>query len=153
LALPATPFEVSEPVTIEISSRALVRVEGAWYSTPSQQHRHRAIPKLHGDLVKRADRVTDPGVVVNEVKLTEFLDGALDCALSLGLARYVGFVEKGAAAGFPAFACGGFAPFLVEVGDDDGARPMPVAAPVITATLLSSLPIAILLEHEPAGPL
>ncbi|MBV8775383.1 MAG: IS21 family transposase [Deltaproteobacteria bacterium] len=36
LLLPASTFEVSEPVTVEISSRALVRVEGAWYSTPSR---------------------------------------------------------------------------------------------------------------------
>jgi transposase len=42
LALPATPFEVSEPVAVEISSRALVRVAGAWYSTPSRWARLRA---------------------------------------------------------------------------------------------------------------
>jgi hypothetical protein len=42
LLLPAAPFEVSEPVTVEISSRALVRVEGAWYSTPSRWARLRA---------------------------------------------------------------------------------------------------------------
>jgi transposase len=42
LALPAAPFEVSEPVTVEISSRALVRIEGAWYSTPSRWARLRA---------------------------------------------------------------------------------------------------------------
>jgi transposase len=42
MALPATPFEVSEPVTVEISSRALVRVEGAWYSAPSHWARLRA---------------------------------------------------------------------------------------------------------------
>jgi transposase len=42
MALPSTPFEVSEPVTVEISSRALVRVEGAWYSTPSHWARLRA---------------------------------------------------------------------------------------------------------------
>lgn len=42
LLLPAAPFEVSEPITVEISSRALVRVEGAWYSTPSRWARLRA---------------------------------------------------------------------------------------------------------------
>jgi hypothetical protein len=42
LLLPASTFEVSEPVTVEISSRALVRVEGAWYSTPSRWARLRA---------------------------------------------------------------------------------------------------------------
>ena len=40
--LPAAPCEVSEPITVEISSRALVRVEGAWYSTPSRWARLRA---------------------------------------------------------------------------------------------------------------
>jgi hypothetical protein len=42
LLLPAAPCEVSEPVTVEISSRALVRVEGVWYSTPSRWARLRA---------------------------------------------------------------------------------------------------------------
>jgi hypothetical protein len=42
LLLPTAPFEVSEPITVEISSRALVRVEGAWYSTPSRWARLRA---------------------------------------------------------------------------------------------------------------
>jgi transposase len=42
MALPAAPFEVNEPVTVEISSRALVRVEGAWYSAPSRWARLRA---------------------------------------------------------------------------------------------------------------
>ena len=42
LLLPAVPFEVSEPVAVEISSRALVRIEGAWYSTPSRWARLRA---------------------------------------------------------------------------------------------------------------
>jgi Mu transposase, C-terminal domain len=42
LLLPASTFEVSEPVTVEISSRALVRVKGAWYSTPSRWARLRA---------------------------------------------------------------------------------------------------------------
>ena len=41
MALPSTPFEVSGPVTVEISSRALVRVEGAWYSAPSRWARLR----------------------------------------------------------------------------------------------------------------
>ena len=42
MALSATPFEVSEPVTVKISSRALVRVEGAGYSAPSHWARLRA---------------------------------------------------------------------------------------------------------------
>jgi hypothetical protein len=44
LLLPAAPCEVSEPITVEISSRALVRVEGAWYFDavalgPAARHR------------------------------------------------------------------------------------------------------------------
>jgi len=42
LALPAASFEVSEPAMVDISSRALVRIEGAWYSTPSRWARLRA---------------------------------------------------------------------------------------------------------------
>jgi hypothetical protein len=34
LALSATSFDISEPIPVEISSRALVRVEGGWYSVP-----------------------------------------------------------------------------------------------------------------------
>ena len=57
LALPAASFEVSEPAIVDISSRALVRIEGAWYSTPfpvgatarDRLHRGGANPPgLHG---------------------------------------------------------------------------------------------------------
>ncbi len=36
LPLPATSFEVRKPVPVEISSRSMVRIEGAWYSVPSR---------------------------------------------------------------------------------------------------------------------
>ena len=36
LPVPATTFEVRKPIPVEISSRALVRIEGAWYSVPSR---------------------------------------------------------------------------------------------------------------------
>jgi hypothetical protein len=60
------------------------------------------------------------------------------------------------AAVLTAFADGRLAAFLIEVGNDYGCslageadggvpRPIPLAAPVITATLLSSVPIA----HSP----
>jgi transposase len=52
MTLPATPFEVSEPVTVEISSRALVKVEGAWYSTPSRWARLRATAYIGVDQVR-----------------------------------------------------------------------------------------------------
>lgn len=51
-ALPAMPFEVSEPVTVEISSRALVKVEGGWYSTPSRWARLRATAYIGVDQVR-----------------------------------------------------------------------------------------------------
>jgi hypothetical protein len=52
MTLPTTPFEVSEPVTVEISSRALVKVEGAWYSTPSRWARLRATAYIGVDQVR-----------------------------------------------------------------------------------------------------
>jgi hypothetical protein len=63
--LPATPFEVSEPVTVEISSRALVKVEGGWYSTPSRWARRRATAYLGVEqirLVCLGESVTHPRV-------------------------------------------------------------------------------------------
>ena len=36
LPVPATSFEVRKPIPVEISSRAMVRIEGAWYSVPSR---------------------------------------------------------------------------------------------------------------------
>jgi transposase len=63
--LPAAPFEVSEPVTVEISSRALVKVEGGWYSTPSRWARLRATAYLGVDqirLVCMDESVTHPRV-------------------------------------------------------------------------------------------
>lgn len=65
MALPAAPFELSEPVTVEISSRALVKVEGGWYSTPSRWARLRATAYLGVDqirLVCMDESVTHPRV-------------------------------------------------------------------------------------------
>jgi len=36
LQLPATSFEVRKAVPVEVSSRSMVRIEGAWYSVPSR---------------------------------------------------------------------------------------------------------------------
>jgi hypothetical protein len=65
LLLPAAPFEISEPITVEISSRALVRVEGAWYSTPSRWARLRATAFVGVEgirLVCMGERVLHPRV-------------------------------------------------------------------------------------------
>jgi transposase len=65
LLLPAAPFEVSEPILVEISSRALVRVEGAWYSTPSRWARLRATAFVGVEeirLVCMGERVLHPRV-------------------------------------------------------------------------------------------
>ena len=65
LLLPASTFEVSEPVMVEISSRALVRVEGAWYSTPSRWARLRATAFIGVEeirLVCRGESVIHPRV-------------------------------------------------------------------------------------------
>ena len=65
MALSATAFEISEPVTVEISSRALVKVEGGWYSVPSRWARLRATAYLGVDQVRLVcmdESVTHPRV-------------------------------------------------------------------------------------------
>jgi hypothetical protein len=65
LLLPAAPLEVSEPLTVEVSSRALVRVEGAWYLTPSRWARLNATAYLGVDDVRiiiMGESVTHPRV-------------------------------------------------------------------------------------------
>ena len=42
MPLPGSAFEVSRTVTVEISSRSMVLIEGAWYSVPSRWARLRA---------------------------------------------------------------------------------------------------------------
>ena len=46
LPVPATSFEVRKPIPVEISSRAMVRIEGAWYSVPSRWARLNATAYL-----------------------------------------------------------------------------------------------------------
>jgi transposase len=65
LAAPATSFEVSRVVPVEISSRALVKVEGGWYSVPSRWARLRAtayIGVTEVRLVCMDESVTHPRV-------------------------------------------------------------------------------------------
>ena len=52
LPLPAVSFEVRKPVPVEISSRAMVRIEGAWYSVPSRWARLNATAYLGVDDVR-----------------------------------------------------------------------------------------------------
>jgi hypothetical protein len=65
LALPATSFDISEPIPVEISSRALVRVEGGWYSVPSRWAPLRATAYVGVDQVRLVcmdESVTHPRV-------------------------------------------------------------------------------------------
>lgn len=50
--LPSAAFEVSRMVPVEISSRALVKVEGAWYSVPSRWARLRATAYVGVDQIR-----------------------------------------------------------------------------------------------------
>lgn len=61
--LPATSFEVRKPVPVEISSRSMVRIEGAWYSVPSRWARLSAIAYIGVDDVRitcMGESVTHP---------------------------------------------------------------------------------------------
>ena len=63
LPLPATSFEVRKPVPVEISSRSMVRIEGAWYSVPSRWARLGAIAYIGVDDVRitcMGESVTHP---------------------------------------------------------------------------------------------
>jgi transposase len=65
LGLSATSFDISEPIPVEISSRALVRVEGGWYSVPSRWARLRATAYVGVDQVRLVcmdESVTHPRV-------------------------------------------------------------------------------------------
>jgi transposase len=63
LPLPATSFEVRKPAPVEISSRSMVRIEGAWYSAPSRWARLGAIAYIGVDDVRitcMGESVTHP---------------------------------------------------------------------------------------------
>ena len=65
LALPATAFEVRKAVPVEISSRSMVRIEGAWYSVPSRWARLSATAYIGVDDVRitcLGETVTQPRV-------------------------------------------------------------------------------------------
>jgi hypothetical protein len=61
--VPATSFEVRKPIPVEISSRAMVSIEGAWYSVPSRWARLNATAYLGVDDVRitcMGESVTHP---------------------------------------------------------------------------------------------
>lgn len=63
LPLPTTSFEVRKPAPVEISSRSMVRIEGAWYSAPSRWARLGAIAYIGVDDVRitcMGESVTHP---------------------------------------------------------------------------------------------
>jgi len=65
LALPATGFEVRKAVLVEISSRSMVRIEGAWYSVPSRWARLSATAYVGVDDIRitcLSESVTQPRV-------------------------------------------------------------------------------------------
>src|SRR6266851_7548669 len=85
----------------------------------AQQNRLRAIPVLDARTLDAPDRAGQAGVVVHHVQLAEFLYGALDSRLDVGLGGDVRPLKDGAATVFAAVAYRRFAAFIVEVGDDD----------------------------------
>jgi hypothetical protein len=63
LPLPASSFEVRKPVPVELSSRSLARIEGAWYSVPSRWARLTATAYIGVDDVRiscMGESVTHP---------------------------------------------------------------------------------------------
>jgi transposase len=65
LPLPAADFQVRKPVPVEISSRSMVRIEGAWYSVPSRWARLHATAYIGVDdisIICMGESVTHPRV-------------------------------------------------------------------------------------------
>jgi transposase len=63
LPLPAACFEVRKPLPVEISSRSMVRIQGAWYSVPSRWARLHATAYIGVDDVRitcMGESVTHP---------------------------------------------------------------------------------------------
>lgn len=63
LPLPAARFEVRKPVPVQISSRSMIQIEGAWYSVPSRWARLDATAYLGVDDVRitcMGESVTHP---------------------------------------------------------------------------------------------
>src|SRR5229473_3373209 len=85
----------------------------------AQQNRLRAIPVFDARPLDTAGRAGEAGVVVHHVQLAEFIYGALDSRLDVGLGGNVGPLKDGAATVFTAFAHRRFAAFNIEVCDDD----------------------------------
>jgi len=77
LALPAASFEVRKPVTVEISSRAMARIDGAWYSVPSRWARLSATAYLGVDDIRITcmdESVTHPraGVGTRQIRYRHY---------------------------------------------------------------------------------
>jgi transposase len=78
LPLPATSFEMRKPIPVEISSRAMVRIEGAWYSVPSRWARLNATAYLGVDDVRitcMGESVTHPraGFGTRQIRYRHYL--------------------------------------------------------------------------------
>jgi len=78
LPVPTTSFEVRKPIPVEISSRAMVRIEGAWYSVPSRWARLDATAYLGVDDVRitcMGESVTHPraGFGTRQVRYRHYL--------------------------------------------------------------------------------
>src|SRR5229473_2498236 len=118
----------------------------------AQQNRLRTIPVLDARMLDTAGRAGQAGVVVNHVQLAEFFYGALDSRLDVGLGSDVGPLKDGARPPFSRQSrTAASAPSILRSATTTAApspakriavpRPIPLAAPVTTATLPSSLPI------------
>jgi len=114
-----------------------------------------AVPTFGGYLLQRADRPDQTGVVEGDVETAEFADRARDQRSDVGLGCDVGLLENGAASILLALTTVDAPPSSLRSATTTAApspakriavaRPIPLAAPVITATLLSSLPITMTL--------
>ncbi len=104
----------------------------------------------------RPDRARDARVVEHDIEPPVFLDRARDRGLDIRLAGHVGALKHRAPAGRRAFCDGGLASLRFKsvsttlapsfANRSAVARPIPLAAPVITATFPWILPIAFLLR-------
>ena len=79
-----------------------------------------AIPGLDAELLERAERADEAGVVEGDIETAEFADRSRDQSLNVGLGRNVGALKDRASAVLASFAYDALTPILVEVGDYHG---------------------------------
>src|ERR1700735_3131114 len=85
----------------------------------AQEDREAAVPIFRAGLLERPDRAAETGVVIDDVEASEFLDRAIDRALDVFFAGYVGELEYRVAAVLLAVPHRSVGALAIEIGNHD----------------------------------